>query len=113
MTIDFIPKLKGFMIYNTETGETAGKGINNFKAKGGKVWANLGHLKNHLQLYIWRDYRTKEIVIQCADILRKCVVYDISTQQPVPDFDILAYLRDKIERTEAYYINQGYKVVER
>lgn len=105
-----IPKPGGYMIYDTLTEEFAKKGIGNFSKRGGKIWANIGHLKNHLLQYAWHDYRNKQYVVLYAKKLQRCIVYDVVTQEPLPDFDIVEYIKNHFTKEDERY-SRGWPIV--
>lgn len=58
MKINVPVKLEGFVIYNRSTQMYSRGGVNKRKlwSKKPKVWQNIGHVKNHLWMFITRRY---------------------------------------------------------
>lgn len=59
--MDFqLPKPKGYIIYDPETGLYSRGGDFNGWKKNPKIWANIGHLKNHFNLFISSDGKSTQ-----------------------------------------------------
>ena len=100
-----LPKLEGYVIYNPANGLFSGGGMNcgswsNWR-KNPKIWKKIGHLKSHLNQFVYEDYyshynitnRTRRIII-IFDSYIGCKVVDITTQQEI-NLDIVKYLENK------------------
>lgn len=104
-----LPEIKGFMIYNPKTGLfSKGGQPSPIWSKHGKIWKNIGHLKNHLNgclVAVDYDYipdpinpcRTARVPNSYHSYLRNyyvdCVVVDIVTKEPA-NFSIYEYARE-------------------
>ena len=101
--------LKGYAIYAPGRSMWSKGGTNPQWKKTPKVWANLGHLKNHLQQFIVTSYPKTyggQGKFRMLNTYVGCVVYDITTGHPVQGFDIYTYLNDvcvKKQSKSQYY----------
>jgi hypothetical protein len=84
-------KMEGYVIVDVHTGLFSSGGTEPKFKKKGKVWSNIGHLKNHLAQFI-EPYYTKG-----ARPYRLCKakVYDIVSGKEV--FDVTEYLDKRTE----------------
>jgi hypothetical protein len=102
--IDFPIILKGYAIFNPATGLWSRGGIGNNWSKNPKIWSGIGPLKNHINQFVCRQYRTsyrmdlEKSRFFISNKYRGCQVIDVTTGKPVDNFDIYAYYYDYIER---------------
>lgn len=104
--IDFPIILKGYAIFNPATGLWSKGGTGNSWGKNPKIWSAIGHLKNHLLLSVrcqypdrWNGLTNKRFFI--SNKYRGCQVIDVTTGNPVDNFDIYGYYYDYIAREKA------------
>jgi hypothetical protein len=106
MTVKFPIILKGYAIFNPETGLWSRGGTGNAWGKNPKIWSAIGHLKNHLLLSVhcrypdrWNGLKKSQFFISSK--YRGCQVIDVTTGNVVEDFDIYGYYYDYIAREKA------------
>lgn len=91
------PKIKGYAIYDPGTDHWSRGGMGPSWGKSPKFW-DLGPLKNHLNQFVYRDYKFKPDPdeIEREYVIRKdyagCVIYDVNKQSILEDFRIEDYL---------------------
>ena len=100
-----IPKLEGFMIYSEKNQGFSSGGYDVRWKKKGKIWHNIGHVKNHLQVRAPIFYPNKTWYI--APDYQDAVVVDIMTREKA--LDIFEYLDDYFKRLHKGYTFGGYK----
>lgn len=93
-------KLEGYAIYQPSTGLWSKGGTDRGLKKKPKIWSNIGHLKNHLNLGITFAYRQPPCFL-ITNKYDRCVVIDVTTGQPLGDDWINEYYFDFIRRTKA------------
>lgn len=73
-----LPVLKGYIIYDKETKlfSRGGSGPK-WRTKNPKIWSNIGHLKNHLRMFITRQWDAKIYIID--DVYKNSVIIDVTT----------------------------------
>lgn len=105
-----IPKLEGYVIWNPDNGKFSRGGYQPVKwTKNGKIWSQIGHLKNHIYLAIIATrYERKEFILR--NDYKGCIVYDVATGQPA-NIDIYEIARKKVEKEISGYF-KNYKIVE-
>lgn len=111
-------KLEGYAIYNPSTGlwSRGGTGPNLWKKKP-KIWSNIGHLKNHLNLSIHCEYANQWNKVERSHFnisarYSGCVVIDVTTGNPLDSNWINEYYFDYIRRQKAdrkYYADYPVK----
>ncbi len=90
-------KMEGYVIVDPATGLFSSGGMSPKFKKRGKVWANIGHLKNHLAQFVYQYYREKEYtIVKAAEPYRKAKVYDIVSNKEL--FDVWEYLEELAAR---------------
>ncbi len=104
--INFPIILKGYAIFNPATGLWSKGGTGPRWAKNPKIWSNIGHVKNHLLLFVNRQYPDRwnnlaKSRFKISNTYRGCQLIDVTTGKPVDNFDIYAYYYDYIEREKA------------
>lgn len=104
--IDFPIILKGYAIFNPATGLWSKGGTGPKWAKNPKIWSNIGPLKNHINQFVSRQYPDRWNNLQnsrfkISNSYRGCQVIDVTTGNPVDNFDIYAYYYDYIQREKA------------
>jgi hypothetical protein len=107
------PELKGFVIYNPANQLFSGGGSMPKWKKKPKIWANIGHLKNHLLGALDRgcprDYYSSPVKkYEVSSVYFGCEVYDIINDQKI-DFDIYEYFENHV--LSSYYGKNGYKLI--
>lgn len=97
----------GYAIYNPKTDKWSRGGSRPTKwGKTPKIWSHIGHLKNHIRLYLgWQyAYRWNEgkpdnfeayIIHRDYD---GCMIIDVATGEELKDFTIHDYLLDAAKR---------------
>ena len=97
--------LKGYAIFNPETGLWSKGGTGDKWGKNPKIWSAIGHLKNHLLLSVhcqypdrWNGLTNSRFFI--SKKYRGCQVIDVTTGNPA-DLDIYGYFHDYISREKA------------
>lgn len=98
--------LKGYAIFDPATGLWSRGGVGRNWSKNPKIWSGMGPLKNHINQCIHRQYPGRWIHIEksrfyISNKYRGCQVIDVTTGQPVDNFDIYGYYYDYIEREKA------------
>lgn len=97
--------LKGYAIFNPTTGLWSKGGYKGW-SKNPKIWSNIGHLKNHLLLFIHVQYtHDRNLKLErnrffISNHYRGCQVIDVTTGKPA-DFDIYTYYHDYIAREKS------------
>lgn len=91
-----IPKVEGFVIYNPDEGLFSSGGARPCWRKKPKIWANIGHLKNHLHGAIDRSwysgYDSRKYVIM-SPFYKGAVVLDITTGKSI-DLNIYQWFEE-------------------
>lgn len=80
---------KLWKIRNKETGEFSKGGHNRepyIWTKGGKTWSNIGHIKNHLRVFMHGDELRKDYPYHNAEIVEIEVDYNECGSVDVEDF---------------------------
>jgi hypothetical protein len=106
MTVKFPIVLKGYAIFNPSTGLWSRGGVDPKWGKNPKIWSNVGHLKNHLNQFVHRQYPDRWNDLQKSrfkirNSYRGCQLIDVTTGNPVDNLDIYGYYYDYIERKKA------------
>lgn len=110
-------KLEGYAIYNPATGLWSKGGTGHDWKKKPKIWSNIGHLKNHLNLGIFARYSNKWNDEPCSHFIisnryNGCVVIDVTTGNALDPNWINEYYFDYIRRQKAerkYYADYPVK----
>lgn len=100
------PELKGFVIYNPALAMFSTGGTKPKWKKHGKIWGNIGHLKNHLLAALEGGSRGRDYVIY--NTYQGCEIYNIVTDQK-HDLDIYEYVTNHAK--ENYYGRNGYTII--
>ncbi len=101
-------KMEGYVIADPVTGLFSGGGMDSIMKKRGKVWANIGHLKNHLAQFVYQYYQQKEYSITtAAEPYRNAKVYDIVSNKEL--FDVWDYLEKLAARKTKEHAEQQAK----
>jgi hypothetical protein len=107
-------QIEGFVIYNPQTKLFSRGGFSRLKlwSKRAKIWGTLGHVKNHLNMFVYREYNYVDGKQYCK--LHIGSEYDgcLVLHYIGPDVVIAAkckdLLREAAERTSERY---GYEIV--
>lgn len=104
-------KIEGYCICNPKTGLYSKGGYSPKWKKKPKIWSNIGHLKNHLNMFVNMDYTNNLIIIR--NVYEDCFVYDLVTQEPHTSFNIKEFLLDVAKRQQIEYNGRyiHYKIV--
>ena len=97
--------LKGYAIFNPATGLWSKGGFKGW-SNNPKIWSAIGHLKNHLLLSVYYQYPDRWNGMEknrffISNKYRGCQVIDVTTGNPLDNFDIYAYYHDYIAREKA------------
>jgi hypothetical protein len=106
MTVKFPIVLKGYAIFNPSTGLWSRGGTGPKWGKNPKIWSNVGHLKNHLNQFVHRQYPDRWNDLQKSrfkirNSYRGCQLIDVTTGNSVDNLDIYGYYYDYIAREKA------------
>jgi hypothetical protein len=102
--------ITGYVILDSETNLYSGGSSPPRWGKKPKIWSNIGHLKNHLNLVLTcnmsHDLISKIHYIKIPSYYRNSNVYDLTGN--IVNFDIHEYLLEKAnwERTYSDWTNQ-------
>ena len=104
-------KYEGYVIFNPQTQMFAKGGYSTINrwSKRPKIWRNIGHVKNHLAMYVNRAYNYVDGRQYCklhiSSIYDGCEVVDINTDQTVAKCeDILRLCAEKMADRYGYEI---------
>jgi len=96
-----LPTLEGYVIYNPATSLYSRGGVRGEWSKKPKIWSSIGHLKNHLSLYIITDFDKNNSYFVVTDHYKDCIVVNIiDGSEP---FKIHDYLLEKAEQSAKRY----------
>ena len=90
------PKMEGYVIYNPHNQLFSTGGCVPQWKKHGKIWSGIGPLKNHLNLFIYTQYRNKKIVINYV-VYKDCEIFNIFTNRKA-DLSISEYMLESVQK---------------
>jgi hypothetical protein len=105
IAVSNIPMIEGFVIYRTSD-KTFFTGRYPAWGKKPKIWKAIGHVKAHLTGNAVHRHWGSDVVTISKEY-RDCVVINMGTQKPHPDFDIMKYSKLKAEEEAKRY---GYQI---
>ncbi len=89
-----IPDMVGFVIYNPKHQMFSSGGYQKKWTSKGKIWKNIGHIKNHLNhVLMVNPWGREDKKYYFCNHYVDCVVADINTKEPI-EFDIYGYMKE-------------------
>lgn len=106
--------MKGYAIYNPNTGLWSRGGNPPSWSKNPKIWSNIGHIKSHLSMCIVDEYSyglRNAGIVKLRKLYKGCMLLDVTTNTEA--LDIYRYAREVAERkiAESNYL-RGRRVEE-
>jgi hypothetical protein len=106
------PTIVGYGIFDPTQGKWSQGGASRLPFKNTpKVWHQLGHLKNHLNMFVTVSYSEERINI--SSYYRGCEVIDLSSLKTFDHFDIYGYLYLQVDKLKKEFTKlQSFPVYE-